>query len=206
MENPGDKFASFIIPNCQRTSSQEEKLLCCPFTRESKASSDDIQSSSSPEQATGIEMLSLPDSFDEYQTPPDHHSCSQNSNNEGQRIVDLTNESDVLDTEQMDMDETEAAKSVNEAHQTEVICSPEEHTHQVFVEMLQREQKQNSNCSKNEAFKNIMNHVLKMVAEAKSRSGGGEDDERDVDFLETAKMRGLILPRPRWWPAEGFKD
>ncbi|MDV3196923.1 MAG: hypothetical protein Q8871_02790 [Pigeon pea little leaf phytoplasma] len=152
-------------------------------------------------------MLSVPDSSDEYQTPPDHHSCSQNSNNEFKRIVDLAYKSDDLDTEQIDVDdETEAAKSMNETQDTEVICSPVETTHQVFEEMHQKEQMKNSDCCKNEAFKDILKHALKMAEEAKSLSGGYEDDDENVDFMKTSKKRGLILPRPRWWPAEGLKD
>ncbi|CAA3023007.1 Hypothetical predicted protein [Olea europaea subsp. europaea] len=30
--------------------------------------------------------------------------------------------------------------------------------------------------------------------------------EEDVDFLETAKRRGLTFPKPRWWPPEGFEE
>lgn len=30
------------------------------------------------------------------------------------------------------------------------------------------------------------------------------DDSKETDFLETAKERGIIFPRPRWWPPEGF--
>lgn len=86
MENSGDidKFASVIIPHCQPTASQEEKLQSCPLARESEVFSDDIQSSSSSEQATGIIMVSLPESSDEYQTPPEQHSYSQNSGNDDQ--------------------------------------------------------------------------------------------------------------------------
>lgn len=39
--------------------------------------------------------------------------------------------------------------------------------------------------------------------------GGGseeEEEEEDVDFLETAKRRGMTLPRPRWWPPEDYDD
>ncbi|KAL3817973.1 hypothetical protein ACJIZ3_003878 [Penstemon smallii] len=42
--------------------------------------------------------------------------------------------------------------------------------------------------------------VLKLVA---GNTGG--DDCEDVDFLETAKKRGMTFPRPRWWPPEGDK-
>ncbi|KAI3820262.1 hypothetical protein L1987_07806 [Smallanthus sonchifolius] len=231
MENSGDKFASLLIPNCQRTASQEEKLQSCPFARESKVLPDDIQLSSSTEeaseQATGIEMVSLPDSFDEYQTPPEQPSYSQNSSNDGHvRIVDLANDSDNLDTEKIDVgdrvDEIDAAKSVIEALETEVISSPEEDAHQVFVEMPQREQetsnrekrklpflmktqRQNNSYSKHEWFKVSLNRVLKM-ARSKGGGGGGVDDDVDIDFLETATMRGLTLPHPRWWPTEGFND
>ncbi|KAI3685979.1 hypothetical protein L1987_79648 [Smallanthus sonchifolius] len=216
MENSGDKFASLLIPNCQRTASQEEKLQSCPFARESKVIPDDIQSSSSteeaPEEVTGIEMVSLPDSFDEYQTPPEQPSYSQNSSNDGHvTIVDLANESGNLDTEKIDIDdpvdEIDAAKSVIEALETEVISSPEEDAHQVFVEMPQREketsnrrkrkllllmktQRQNNSYSKHEGFKVPVNRVLKM-ARSTGYGGGGGGDDVDIDFLETATKRGL---------------
>ncbi|KAK6117473.1 hypothetical protein DH2020_048800 [Rehmannia glutinosa] len=38
--------------------------------------------------------------------------------------------------------------------------------------------------------------VLKVVV------GDTNGDREDVDFIRTAKMRGLTFPRPRWWPAE----
>ncbi|CAI9759474.1 unnamed protein product [Fraxinus pennsylvanica] len=28
----------------------------------------------------------------------------------------------------------------------------------------------------------------------------------EVDFLKTAKRRGLTFPKPRWWPPEGFEE
>ncbi|MFS7941303.1 hypothetical protein Hanom_Chr05g00474671 [Helianthus anomalus] len=232
MENSGDKFHSHLIPNCHRTASQEAKLQSCPFARESKPSSDDIliQSSSSPdeppEQPTGIEMVSLPDSFDEYQTPPEQ-PCSQNSSNDGHvaaskpapfdenRVVDLANESDNLDTEPIDVDEQ--VDAVEAVDNTEVISSPELSAHQVFDKMPQREQelgkrklpvlmrkrKESSKYLKHGVFKDVLNRVLKMVEITGGGGGGGEDD---CDFVETAKKRGLSLPRPRWWPTEGFED
>ncbi|KAK9053217.1 hypothetical protein SSX86_029849 [Deinandra increscens subsp. villosa] len=222
MENSGDKFSSLIIPNCHHTASQEEKLQSCPFTRESPK---DIQSSSSPaespEQATGIEIVSLPDSFEEYQPSYPHNSTNDAhvaaatktaafspmkvDDNDGEqerhRTVDLANDSDNL--------YTDPAKSVTENVETGA--------HQVFVEMPQqvtdkrkrqlpvsvKTQKQTIESSKREAFASLVDRVLKMVGEGKPRGGG---DDVEVDFLETAKMRGLTLPRPRWWPAEGFKD
>ncbi|CAK9184977.1 unnamed protein product [Ilex paraguariensis] len=36
--------------------------------------------------------------------------------------------------------------------------------------------------------------------------GDVEDGSEGVDFLETAKRCGMIFPRPRWWPPEGFDD
>ncbi|KAK9080825.1 hypothetical protein SSX86_000583 [Deinandra increscens subsp. villosa] len=224
MVNSGDKFASLLIPNCHRTASQEEKLHSSLFAREGDLSSSSPDDSS--EQVTGIELVSLPDSSDEYQTPPEEQPFySQNSSNDGhvaaaktadfageiqgKRIVDLANESDDLDTEPMDV---EAPDSVTEVVETEIISSPEQQSaHQVFVEMHVREKEQNIKGFKREGFSNVLNRVLKMAGEAKSSrggggGGGGEGGEVEVDFLETAKMRGLTFPRPRWWPAEGFKD
>ncbi|KAL3843371.1 hypothetical protein ACJIZ3_000774 [Penstemon smallii] len=43
-------------------------------------------------------------------------------------------------------------------------------------------------------------NALKLVA---GNTGG--DDCEDVDFLETAKKRGMTFLRPRWWPPEGDK-
>ncbi|KAK1406738.1 hypothetical protein QVD17_38346 [Tagetes erecta] len=229
MEYSGDKFASLIIPNCHRTSSQDEKLQSCPFSRQSKASSDNIQSSSSPddssEQVTGIEMLTLPDSFDEYETPPEQDYSHNSINDRGiidfdrldDEIVDLGKETDDFDTEKIDVDDG-VDEIETEAFETEVISSIEEDAHQVFDEMSEREledsnlgkrklpvvmkmQMQKSKCWKHEGFKDALNRVLKMVCKEDDN-----DDGADINFVESAKMRGLIFPCPRWWPVEGFKD
>ncbi|KAK1406739.1 hypothetical protein QVD17_38347 [Tagetes erecta] len=283
----GDKFGPLIIPNCRRTTSQEEKLQACPFARQSKPSSDNIQSSSSadesPEQATGIEILTLPESSDEYHTPPEHHSCSQNSSNEGQipptMITDfdrnvedpipvddagehvgrgfVEKSGDVVEDNNTctsahqvfdEMPQTSAHQVFDEmprtsAHQVfdempqtsahQVFDEmPQTSAHQVFDEMPQtsarqvfdeiprreqenvsrekrklpfsmKTQKKKSNCSKHEAFMNSMNRVLKMVGERKTQKDN-DGDEMSIDLLESAKMRGLSFPRPRWWPADGL--
>ncbi|KAI3497155.1 hypothetical protein L1887_39560 [Cichorium endivia] len=54
--------------------SMSEKSQSSPFDSESEAS----------EQATGIIMASMPESSDDYQTPPEHQLSSQNSSNDGQ--------------------------------------------------------------------------------------------------------------------------
>ncbi|KAD6453158.1 hypothetical protein E3N88_07863 [Mikania micrantha] len=68
--------------------SVEEKLRSHPFAKVSKTFSDDIPVSSSPaeflEHDTGIVMLTLPESSDEYHTPPDHLCRSETSSIEGQ--------------------------------------------------------------------------------------------------------------------------
>lgn len=112
MENAGeaDHIAALIIPS---TGSQEEELQSCHFTRESEVFSGDMQLSSSPdeasEQATGIVMVSMPESSDDYQTPPEHHLSSQNSSNDGQvtAVVDLeTGSGGVGNSETMVMDDS----------------------------------------------------------------------------------------------------
>ncbi|KAJ0579093.1 hypothetical protein HanRHA438_Chr05g0246571 [Helianthus annuus] len=193
----GDKFRSPIIPNCCRTASQEANLQSCPFATRSKVSLNDNQPSSST--ATGI---TLPESSDEYHTPPEHHSSSQNSTNDAHPPPPNTS---AVDQDPIPVE--------NGGVETELTS-----THQVFDKMPQREQqtsnrekrrlpvsmkiqKQNSICCKRETFTSSLNRVLKMV---QNRGGGDEDD--NVDFVETAKMRGLTFPGPRWWPPQGFKD
>ncbi|KAI3820263.1 hypothetical protein L1987_07807 [Smallanthus sonchifolius] len=228
----GDKFGSLIIPNCHRTASQEEKLQSCPFARESKAFPDKIQAS---EQDTA-----LLESSDEYHTPPEHQSCSQNSSNDGQvpptKISALDRDiesSRVGDEDPMPVDDDlgfpEKSPRVLEDNNTHPINKNDtdqmdvDGTHQVFVEMPHRKQEtsnrekrklpftmktrnQNSKCYKHEAFTSSLNSVLKLVGEGRSRGGGDEDADVDINLLETAKTRGLTFPCPRWWPAEGFKD
>lgn len=58
-------------------------------------------------------------------------------------------------------------------------------------------------AAKDKIFKGLLD-ALKMVAG--QLDGGGSEEEGDVDFLETAKRRGMTLPRPRWWPPEGYDD
>ncbi|KAI3707399.1 hypothetical protein L6452_25880 [Arctium lappa] len=299
MEKAGDvdPFASLIIPNCQPTASQENKLQACPFARESEVFSGGLQLSSSPEEAseqtTGIIMLSLPESSDDYQTPPEQQFYSQNSSNDGQlpatktaavdremesggvgsgetmvvdddferqgqRVIDLSNESDNLgfseksprlhledndtlmidgnDTHSVDgndthlVDEIDAENSVTEAREMELSSSPKENAHEVFVEMPPREKEASISPStvnttsnrgkrrlplsvngrdqnngekgdycRHEAFRNALDRVLKMLV------GEPKDDchDEDIDFLKTAKRRGMTFPRPRWWPPEG---
>ncbi|KAD6453186.1 hypothetical protein E3N88_07891 [Mikania micrantha] len=142
----------------------------------------------------------MPESSDEYHTPPDHHSCSETSINEGQ-IPPPTNTSafDAGDGGLLPADDD------GESHEQRVVDLPnpsdkigfseknprvleDENTHQVFVEMPQREQEAGNK-----------------EKQSKSNRGGGEeeeDHEDDIDFLDTAMRRGLTLPRPRWWPAE----
>ncbi|CAH1416957.1 unnamed protein product [Lactuca virosa] len=111
MGNAGDAdLAALIIPS---TGSQEEELQSCHFTRESEVFSGDMQLSSSPdeasEQATGIIMVSMPESSDDYQTPPEHHLSSQNSSNDGQvtAVVDLeTGSGGVENSETMVLDDS----------------------------------------------------------------------------------------------------
>ncbi|CAI9278536.1 unnamed protein product [Lactuca saligna] len=112
MENAGeaDQIAALIIPS---TDSQEEEIQSCHFTRESEVFSGDMQLSSSPEeaseQATGIVMVSMQESSDDYQTPPEHHLSSQNSSNDGQvtTVVDLeTGSGGVGNSETMVMDDS----------------------------------------------------------------------------------------------------
>ncbi|KAI3685980.1 hypothetical protein L1987_79649 [Smallanthus sonchifolius] len=227
----GDKFGSLIIPNSHRTASQEEKLQSCPFARELKAFPDNIQAS---EQDTGIAIFTLPESSDEYHTPPEHQSCSQNSSNDGQvpptkiSALDQDIESGrVGDEDPIPVDEDlgfpEKSPRVLEDNSTHPIDKNDtdqmdvDGTHQVFDEMPHRKQEkrklpftmktrnQNSKCSKHEAFTSSLNKVLKMVGEGRSR-GGDEDADVDIDFLEAAKMRGLTFPCPRWWRGKGFKD
>ncbi|KAI3501080.1 hypothetical protein L1887_28938 [Cichorium endivia] len=70
--------ASLFIPRL--TYSQKEKCQSSPFDRESEVFSADEAS----EQATGIIMDTMPESSDDYQTPPEHQLSSQNSSNDGQ--------------------------------------------------------------------------------------------------------------------------
>uniref|UniRef100_A0A5B7B7M1 Uncharacterized protein n=1 Tax=Davidia involucrata TaxID=16924 RepID=A0A5B7B7M1_DAVIN len=53
--------------------------------------------------------------------------------------------------------------------------------------------------AKHKLLKDLLD-ALKMVAKEL------DDGSEDVDFLETAKRRGMTFPRPRWWPPEGFDD
>lgn len=290
MEKAGDvdQFASLIIPNCQPTASQEKKLQACPFARESEVFSGGLQLSSSPdeasEQTTGIIMVSLPESSDDYQTPPEQQFYSQNSSNDGQlpatktaavnremenggvgaeetmvadddcerqgeRVINLSNESDNLgfseksprvhledndtlmvdDSDTHPVDEIDAENSVTKARETELVSSLKESAHEVFVEMPQREQEatrspsivnstsnrgkrrlplsvngrdqnngEKGDYSKHEAIRNALDRALKMLV------GEPKDDcHEDIDFLKTAKRRGMTFPRPRWWPPEG---
>ncbi|KAD6453181.1 hypothetical protein E3N88_07886 [Mikania micrantha] len=159
----------------------EEKLQSHPFAEESRTFSDDIPASSYPveslEQDTGIVMFTLPESSDEYHTPPYHQSCSETSSIEGQ-IPPPTNTSafDAGDGDLLPVDDD------GESHEQRVVNLP--------------------NPSDNLGFSE------KGPRSKRSRGGGEEeeDHEDDIDFLETAMRRGLTLPRPRWWPAEGFKD
>lgn len=52
---------------------------------------------------------------------------------------------------------------------------------------------------KNTKFKDLVEAFSMVVGDV---SGG----DKNVDFFETAKARGLSFPRPRWWPPEGFSD
>nr|XP_016515081.1 PREDICTED: uncharacterized protein LOC107831799 [Nicotiana tabacum] len=52
---------------------------------------------------------------------------------------------------------------------------------------------------KNTRFKDLVETFSMVVGDV---SGG----DKNVDFFETAKARGLSFPRPRWWPLEGFSD
>ncbi|KAD6453177.1 hypothetical protein R6Q59_014947 [Mikania micrantha] len=188
------------------------------------------------EHDTGIVMVTLPESSDEYHTPPDHLCRSETSSIEGQ-ILPPTNTSafDAGDRDPVPVDDD------GESHEQRVVDLPnpldklgfseknprvleDNNIRQVFVEMPQREQeagnkekrklpfslntqKPTISSSKNEPFVNVLNRVLMMAQESKrSRGGGEEDNEDDIDFLETAVRRGLTLPHPRWWPPEGFKD
>ncbi|KAD6453173.1 hypothetical protein R6Q59_014946 [Mikania micrantha] len=218
------------------------KEVFIPGDKESETFSDDIPASSYPveslEHDTGILMFTMPESSDEYHTPPYHQSCSETSSIEDQ-IPPPTNTAafDAGDGDLLPVDD------YGESHEQTVVNLPnpsdklgfsekgprvleDSNTHQVFVEMPQREQeagnkdkrkipfsmntqKPTISSSKNEPFVNILNRVLMMAQESKRSRGGGEeeeDHEDDIDFRETAMRRGLTLPRPRWWPPEGFKD
>lgn len=59
-------------------------------------------------------------------------------------------------------------------------------------------------AAKDRIFKGLLD-ALKMVA-GQLDGGGSEEEEKDVDFLEIARRRGLTLPRPRWWLPEGYDD
>ncbi|KAD6453160.1 hypothetical protein E3N88_07865 [Mikania micrantha] len=162
-------------------------------------------------------MLTLPESSDEYHTPPDHQRRSETSSIEAQ-ILPPTNTSafDAGDGDPVPVDDD------SESYEQRVVDLPnpldklgfseknprvpeDNHTHQVFVEMRQREQEagnkrklpfsmnrqmQTISSSKNEPFVNILNRVLKMVQEAKRSRGGEEEEDHDddIDFLETAGM------------------
>ncbi|KAA8522169.1 hypothetical protein F0562_012842 [Nyssa sinensis] len=58
---------------------------------------------------------------------------------------------------------------------------------------------QDTPSAKHQLLKDLLD-ALKMVAAEL------DDGSEDVDFLETAKRRGMTFPRPRWWPPEGFDD
>ncbi|KAL8238465.1 hypothetical protein R6Q59_015032 [Mikania micrantha] len=179
-------------------------------------------------------MLTLSESSDEYHTPPDH-SCSETSSNEGQiPTATSTSDFDAGDRgllpadddgeshEQRVMDLPNPSDKLGFSEKNPRVLE-DNSIHQVFVEMPQREQearnkekrklpfsmntqKQTISSSKNEPFVNVLNRVLMMAQETKRSRGGEEDHEDDIDFLETAMRRGWTLPRPRWWPPEGFKD
>lgn len=98
MDDGDDPFASLIIPKCQTTSSQEEVFRCSRFAGEPEPVHDNPSSKSSSdasgdeEPATGIIMVSLPDSQndlvtphedEDFQTPPEH-SNSQHSSKDDQ--------------------------------------------------------------------------------------------------------------------------
>ncbi|KAL6968712.1 hypothetical protein U1Q18_034506 [Sarracenia purpurea var. burkii] len=57
-----------------------------------------------------------------------------------------------------------------------------------------------ASAAKNQLLKDLL-AALKMVA-GELDDGPGED----VDFLETAKKKGMTFPRPRWWPPEDNDD
>ncbi|KAI3711045.1 hypothetical protein L2E82_40849 [Cichorium intybus] len=78
--------ALIFVPSCKLTYSQKEKLQSSLFDRESEVFSADEAS----EQATGIIMTSMPESSDDYQTPPEHQLSSQNSSNDGQVLATKT--------------------------------------------------------------------------------------------------------------------
>ncbi|KAD6453149.1 hypothetical protein E3N88_07854 [Mikania micrantha] len=138
-------------------------------------------------------MFTLPESSDEYHTPPDHQSCSETSNIEGQ-IPPPTNTSafDAGDGDLLPVDDDEQEAGNKDKRK---------------LPFSMNTQKPAISSSQNEPFVNILNRVLMMAQEKqRSRGGGEEDHEDDIDFLETAMRRGLTLPRPRWWPPEWFKD
>ncbi|PWA75398.1 Aquaporin-like protein [Artemisia annua] len=177
-------------------------------------------------------MVSLPDSSDDnYQTPPEQHSQNSPVTNiavdEAGNVVDLDNDTEeILDDEKM-VTEEEAA------FDTEELIESQTDAHHVFDEMPEREQEaskrdvavldrgkrklpvsmdkkvtengeRGGECSsKHDVFKETINRVLKMlVAEGR---GKGCDDGKGVDFLETAKRKGVTFPRPRWRSAQTWK-
>ncbi|KAK9066145.1 hypothetical protein SSX86_013466 [Deinandra increscens subsp. villosa] len=205
MENSdGDGYRSLIASECRQSASQEEKLRSCPFAYES------------------AEALSVPGSSDEYHTPPEHHySCSQISSSEGQVPGGFDEE---VVSSRRDYEEDPMLLLVDDGEsqgqqQRRIEVGLTNDAHQVFVEKPKRAQeekrklpfsmttRQNQNSSsssgsKHMPFTSTLDRVLKMVGEESKSSS----NSNDADFLETAKMRGLTLPRPRWWPPQGFKD
>ncbi|CAI9772463.1 unnamed protein product [Fraxinus pennsylvanica] len=53
----------------------------------------------------------------------------------------------------------------------------------------------------------VLMDLLEVLKVEKAVVGDADSTyEEDVDFLETAKRRGLTFPKPRWWPPNGFQE
>ncbi|XAR54895.1 hypothetical protein NMG60_11030225 [Bertholletia excelsa] len=62
------------------------------------------------------------------------------------------------------------------------------------------EMRSSTSDAKSQGWKDLL-YALKMVAKEKDN---GFDE--GADFLQTAKRRGLIFPRPSWWSADDYGD
>ncbi|GJR87678.1 hypothetical protein Tco_0211689 [Tanacetum coccineum] len=72
----------------------------------------------------------------------------------------------------------------------------------VLLDKKVTENRREGECSRHDVFKETINRVLKMlVAQGKGKGCGG----KGVDFLETAKKKGMTFPRPRWRSAQTWK-
>ncbi|KAL4585907.1 hypothetical protein LXL04_010534 [Taraxacum kok-saghyz] len=145
---------SLILPNCQPSDSQEEKLQSCHMPRKSEDGTQSSSSTDESEQATGILMVTMTESSDDYQTPPEHNQETEIVEGEttamvddtyermAKRMVDITKDADNLEF----LENNDTALKDDNNNDTPVVDMEVEYTvektiaHKVFVEMPVREQ------------------------------------------------------------------